>query len=198
VLKIETSYSPSFTISSDHIYVRAKVYGPTGEAWIQPYFLETNIVVDSDIIPGSAANIVHTNHHGGTGSGGLNDVIPVVLFGSSIANGDPEDFVANQIDPATVGFGPAGGGYDTASTPQFNIDHDNDGTDDAIVEFLTGDSGIVCSDETATIAGETYSGEIFVKAESMNVMVLMRQQSSSTTVSKRWVCMHATTAMPSP
>ncbi len=31
-----------------------------------------------------------------------------------------------------------------------------------------------------------------------NVMVMMRQQSSLTTASKRWVCMHATTAMLSP
>jgi hypothetical protein len=170
VLKIETGYSPRFMISGDHKYVRAKVYGPTGNAWVQPYFLETSIVVDIDIIPGSATNTVDTNHHGGAGSGGLNDVIPVVIFGSSVANGDPEDFVANQIDPSTVGFGPAGGGYDPASPPQFNIDYNDDGTDDARFEFLTGDSGIACSDATATIAGETYIGEIFSGTESITTV----------------------------
>lgn len=112
-----------------------------------------------DIIPASTANEVHPNHDGGpSAENGLNDVIPVVVFGSV-------DFAVNQIRPETVGFGPGRGAFDPASTPVFETDFDSDGQMDASFDFLTGDVGIGCSDTDATLAGETYTGGSFSGAQ---------------------------------
>lgn len=102
-------------------------------------------------------------HHDGSPSAvaGLNDVIDVVVFGSSIANGDTEDFVANQINPATLNFGPAEASINPESTPVFDMDVDSDGDNDAQFEFLTGDAGLACVSTEATLTGETNSGEMF-------------------------------------
>jgi hypothetical protein len=130
----------------------------------------TVTMVDIDIDPSSAENIVHPHHNGDPQVlGGLNDVVSVVVLGSSTAVGDSIDFVATNIDPASVRFGPALGGIMPASTPDFSTDYDSDGLIDAKFDFLMGDTGIACTDVTATLEGELTGGvEAFKGTDSIN------------------------------
>ena len=118
----------------------------------------TPIDVAIDIQPGQAGNVIHTNHNG---DNTINDVIEVGVLGAMMAVGDPVDFNTDDIDAATLGFGPSGGAIDPASTPAYNLDLDSDGIDDAQFEFLTGDSGITCGETSATLTGWTTTGEFF-------------------------------------
>ena len=100
---------------------------------------------------------LHTGHDGGPDVvNGLNDPIPVNILTTSIAAGDVQDFDAAQVDPATVRFGIAG----APDTDQQSVigDTDGDGDADATLEFLMGDTGIACQDQSAALLGETYSG----------------------------------------
>jgi len=112
--------------------------------------------------------VLHPHHDGSPSSiSGLNDVIDVVVYGSSIANGDTENFIANQIDPASLKFGPAEGGVSPVSNPVFDVDVDSDGDNDAQFEFLTGDTGLACVSNEAMLAGETNTGEAFQGMDSI-------------------------------
>jgi hypothetical protein len=119
--------------------------------------------VDVDIKPNSRRNPVHPHHDGSASAvAGLNDIVPVVVLSSSTLVGDPIDFVATDIDPATLGFGPAGGGIAPGSTPVMDKDYDSDGIMDAKFKFLMGDTGISCQDTEASIIGETTGNEPFI------------------------------------
>ena len=130
-----------------------------------------DIEVAIDIAPGDQSNILHPHHDGGQNAiAGLNDNIEVVVFGADVQNGDPQNFVAAEITPGKLKFGPAGGGIAPGSQPVFNADYDGDGVLDAKFDFLTGDTGIGCSDTDATLTGETvqaatFSGLDFINAD---------------------------------
>ena len=60
-----------------------------------------------------------------------------------------------QVDPATVAFGPGG-----ASPVRFKgQDYNHDGFSDLILTFTHSDTGIECGINSATLTGETYSGD---------------------------------------
>jgi probable HAF family extracellular repeat protein len=102
---------------------------------------------------------LHPNHDGSESAvAGLNDVIPTVIYGSSVAYGDPEDFMVDQIDPATVSLDSAFGSRGSISAPMLDVDVDEDGNMDAQFEFLTGDTDIGCWENHMAITGETYAG----------------------------------------
>jgi hypothetical protein len=124
--------------------------------------------VDIDIAPGSPANTVHPHHNDVNVSPYLNDVIAVAVLTSSTVAGDPIDFDATTIDASTVRFGPAEGSIDPASTPIFSADQDSDGLNDALLHFLTGDTGVGCADTDMTITGETTTGVNFTGADSIS------------------------------
>lgn len=114
-------------------------------------------IIDVEIVVNSG-NALHLNHDGGPGSpNGLNDPIPVNVLTTSIADGDTSDFDATTVDPASVRFGPASA-IDTDAAAEIG-DSDGDGDADASFEFLTGDTGIGCTDTSAGIIGETGTGE---------------------------------------
>jgi hypothetical protein len=112
---------------------------------------------------------VHPHHDGGPGAiGGLNDVIPVVVYGSSVANGDLSDFDVSDIDTNTVQFGPSLGDDDPANPPEIGTtDYDNDGDLDAKFFFKTGDTGLQCSDSSAILIGESTSYGPFAGTDSI-------------------------------
>ena len=142
-----------------------------GNGFKDQYFSSGSIVpisttpvsnVAIDIYPNKINNVTHPHHDGGPAAiGGLNDIIPVVVFGSSTLVGDSFDFVATDIDPATVSFGPANGAIAPGTTPRMDKDFDNDGLTDAKFQFLTGDTGISCLDTEASISGETIGNQSF-------------------------------------
>jgi hypothetical protein len=95
-------------------------------------------------------------HHVGTG-GLPNDNVPVAVLTTSIAAGDPADFDATQVDPLSVQFA-VNGALDTDATATI-VDFDGDGDNDARFDFLMSDTGIGCTDASATLIGETYGDE---------------------------------------
>ena len=103
---------------------------------------------------------IHPHHDGSPeADDGLNDIIPIAVLTTSVAGGDSTDFDATQVNPASVRFA-IGGAADTDGAATI-ADADNDGDTDAGFEFLTGDTGIGCSDTNAQLTGETYIGEPF-------------------------------------
>jgi hypothetical protein len=111
-------------------------------------------------VAATGTQAIHPHHDGGPDAiDGLNDIIPIAVLTTSVASGDSSDFDATQVNPASVRFG-IGGAADTDGTATI-ADADNDGDTDAGFEFLTGDTGIACTDTNAQLTGETYSGEPF-------------------------------------
>jgi hypothetical protein len=94
-----------------------------------------------DIKPGSDPNSINPRNRG---------VIPVAILTT-------DSFDAVTVDPNTVLFGWAG----TETAPvHFGLeDVDGDGNTDATFHFTTQATGIQCGDTSATLSGETYSGQ---------------------------------------
>ena len=163
------SFDSSWTnLSSVVVYMRASTNSLTG-------FVFDNIVVGSggplavtiDVDTAPPNLPVHPDHDGGPGAiDGLNDVIEVVVLGSSTGAGDPVDLDTTTINPATVRFGPAAASVDAGTPSEFNFDYDSDGLDDARFHFLTGDTGIGCADTEVTLTGETIGGTSFTGTDS--------------------------------
>jgi len=108
-------------------------------------------------------NGYHTEHAKDLHPQHPNDPVEVSVFGSLMSVGDPVDFDTDDIDPATLRFGPAEAAIDPASTPAFNQTLDADGIDDALFEFLNSDIGLdpACADTELTLTGVTTGGEPF-------------------------------------
>ena len=77
-------------------------------------------------------NQIHPKHDGVQFHPQAHDDIEVVIFGSSIGNGDPRDFDVTQINLNSLAFGPGKKGYDTAEPP---VDLNSDGINDQKVFF---------------------------------------------------------------
>jgi hypothetical protein len=112
--------------------------------------------------------IIHPHHDGRLGPSGIaslpDDPIPVVVFGASTAAGDPADLNTDNIDPATLAFGPGAGGVSPSHPPVFNLDEDSDGIDDARFTFLMSDAAfdsVTCTDSSGTLTGDLTTGETF-------------------------------------
>jgi hypothetical protein len=112
--------------------------------------------------------ILHPHHDGRLGPSGIaslpDDVIPVVVFGASTAAGDPADLNTDDIDAATLSFGPGAGAISPSHPPQFNLDEDSDGIDDARFRFLMSDAAfdsVTCTDSSGTLAGGLTTGGSF-------------------------------------
>ena len=101
-----------------------------------------------DVKPGSDPNSINPRAKG---------VIPVGIFTTSTADGDPLDFDAWEVDPSTLVFGPGGAGIAHATGHAEDVD--GDGDLDMVVHFKVQDSGIVCGDIEATLTGATLGGE---------------------------------------
>jgi hypothetical protein len=101
----------------------------------------TTIGVSIDIKPGSFPNRINPKNKG---------VIPVAILTTAT-------FDATTVDPTTVRFGPTG----TEAVPMQSAleDVDGDGDTDMILYFKTQDTGFVCGDTSASLTGETLSGQ---------------------------------------
>jgi hypothetical protein len=123
------------------------------------------LAADVDIITRNNG-FLHFNHNG-DGSN-QDDTVPVVVLGSMMSAGDPIDLDTDDIDVATLRFGPGMAAH-SALTPLFNRNEDNDGIDDARFRFKMSDVGydkLACTETSGTITGElATTGETFVGSD---------------------------------
>ena len=99
------------------------------------------IQVTIDVKPGSDRNPINLKGNG---------VIPVAILTT-------EDFDATTVDPATVRFGP--GEAEEAHGKGHIEDVDNDGRDDLVLHFKTGEAGILDGDTEAGLTGQTFDDQ---------------------------------------
>jgi alpha-tubulin suppressor-like RCC1 family protein len=109
-------------------------------------------------------SVLHPRHDG-SGSN-QDDVIPVIVHGSSTPVGNLAYLDTNDIDVESLRFGPGMGSMNLSSTGQswFNFDVNGDGLDDALFHFQMSAAAfdkVTCSDNTGTLVGELSTGEAF-------------------------------------
>jgi len=95
-------------------------------------------------------------------------VIPVAILTTSMAAGESVDFDATTVDPTTVLFGATGS--EAAPVQSALEDVDLDGDTDMILHFDTQDTGIVCGDTSASLTGETFSGQAIEGSDSIKTV----------------------------
>jgi hypothetical protein len=108
----------------------------------------TSVAVD--IRPGSDSNVVNPRSRGR---------IEVAILSA-------ESFDATTVDPATVRFGINGA---TAVRWEFD-DVDRDGDLDLILQFRTQDTGIACGETTASVTGQTFTGQQIMGSDSVRTV----------------------------
>jgi hypothetical protein len=108
------------------------------------------ITVAIDIKPGSSPNSVNPKSKG---------VIPVAILTT-------DTFDAATVDPNTVTFGPNG----AAPVHSALENVDGDGDTDLILHFNTQATGIQCGDTSASLTGETFSGQTIHGSDSINTV----------------------------
>ena len=79
-----------------------------------------------------------------------------------------DSFDATTVDPTTVLFGATG--TEAAPVHAALKDVDGDGDIDVILHFHTGETGIQCGDTSASLTGETLSGELIAAFDSINTV----------------------------
>jgi hypothetical protein len=170
----------AYIAQTDPFFSKVKAWGNTiWELWRHNHGLDGSgnavpgivpvVMTSSSVtpLPVSAVSInindgrpIHPHHDGSpTAVDGLNDIVPVTVLTSSVANGDMNNFDATQVNPASVRFA-ADDAEDTDGAAAIG-DADSDGDPDAGFAFLMGDTGIVCEDSSASLHGETYAGQPF-------------------------------------
>jgi len=149
---------------ADNIVPTSQVIDFIGWVTSQP----TTQMVFSQMQSGNYDDNFHPRHDGSASAiAGLNDPFSVVVYGSSVENGDAEDFFTRDIVPDSVQIGPASGDQDPDSVPDFDIDVDDDGDLDARFYFLTGDTGLACADSEMTVTGTIIGGDTFESTDSI-------------------------------
>jgi hypothetical protein len=108
--------------------------------------------VTIDIKPGSDPNSINPRSRG---------KIPVAILTTN-------DFDATTVDPNTVLFGATG--TEAAPVQSALEDVDRDGDTDMILHFNTQDTGIVCGATSASLTGETFSGQPIEGSDSIKTV----------------------------
>ncbi len=108
----------------------------------------TTVVID--IKPGRFPNKINPRKHG---------LIPVAILTTTTFN-------AKAVDPDSVRFGP------NLAAPVHSAlkDVNRDGALDLILYFRTQDTGIACGDTTASLTGQTTSGEAIEGSDSVKTV----------------------------
>ena len=107
------------------------------------------ITVSIDIKPGSYPNSINPRSHG---------KIPVAILTT-------DSFDATTVDSTTILFGATGA--EAAPVRSALEDVDGDGDTDMILHFNTQETGIACGDTSASLTGETSSGQTIEGSDSI-------------------------------
>jgi len=105
--------------------------------------------VELDIKPGSFPNSINPKSKG---------VVPVAILTTST-------FDATAVDSTTVLFGATGAEAAPVHAALEDVDGDED--TDMILHFNTQETGIVCGDTSASLTGETFSGQVIERSDSI-------------------------------
>ena len=120
----------------------------------QPNASTLQVVID--IKPGSDPNAINPRSKG---------LIPVAILSTQTASGEPIDFDATTVNPASVAFGPAGA---LEAHARGHIeDVDGDGDQDLLLHFRTQSTGIACGDTAAGLTGTTFGGQAIAGSDSI-------------------------------
>ena len=128
-------------------------FAPSGSGGLDgPTGLVFTPTVSIDIKPGSFPNSINPRSKG---------VIPVAILTT-------DTFDATTVDSTTVRFGATG--TEAAPVHAALKDVDRDGDTDMILHFRTQDTNIVCGDTSASLSGETFSGEAIEGSDSIRTV----------------------------
>jgi hypothetical protein len=112
----------------------------------------SSLTVIIDIKPGDGPNSINP---------GSKEKIPVAILTS-------DTFDATTVDPTTIRFGETG--TEGAPIRSGLEDVDGDGDADMILHFNTQTTGIHCGDTSASLTGETFSGQMIEGADSIRTV----------------------------
>jgi hypothetical protein len=110
------------------------------------------LAVAIDVKPGGFPNSINPRNKG---------VIPVAVPTT-------DTFDATAVDPTTVFFGATGS--EAAPVHSALEDVDGDGNTDMILHFRTQDTGIVCGNTSASLTGNTFSGQAIEGSDSIRTV----------------------------
>jgi hypothetical protein len=108
--------------------------------------------VPIDIKPAGFPNSINPRSKG---------VIPVAVLTTDTVD-------ASAVDPTTVFFGATGS--EAAPAHSALEDVDGDGNTDMILHFRTQDTGIVCGSTSASLTGNTFSGQAIEGSDSIRTV----------------------------
>jgi hypothetical protein len=139
-LGVGTSINPTLSLGVHTITATSTDSGGLpGSAQITVTITEVPRVVNIDVLPGDAANVVFPNQSGN---------LPVAILSSA-------DFNASTVDPDSLRFGLG----EATRTGDVEIsDVDGQFGNDTTVHFRIQDSGIFCDDTEVSVYGETLEG----------------------------------------
>ena len=135
------------------LYVAGAGAGNTAISTFEAFTAFTSVIqVAIDIKPGSFPNSINPKSKG---------KIPVAILTT-------DSFDATTVDPTTVLFGSTG----TESAPVHSAleDVNGDGDNDLILHFNTQATGIQCGDTSASLTGETFSGQEIQGSDSIKTV----------------------------
>jgi hypothetical protein len=118
-----------------------------GAIEFQPVLTVLTVVID--ILPGEVLNPINPKKQG---------VIPVAILTTAT-------FDATTVNASTVRFGKTG--KEAAPVQVAVEDVNGDGLDDLILHFNTPDTGIQCGDTSASLTGQTFSGQAIQGSDSI-------------------------------
>lgn len=134
----EDIFGRSVAVSGETAVIGAPtLYGVDYSDAAYVYGLAMNRVVDIDIVPGSDSNSINPSRAGS---------LPVAIFGSG-------SFDVEEVDVATLAFGPSGASLEHKRGPHFK-DLNGDGFGDLLAHFRVEKTGVAHGDTFACITGE--------------------------------------------